>query len=80
MHSFPLTITAVNKVYFSGDARSVTCPGTEGELTVLKGHEPLVSVLKEGEIIVRDEDSNEKSFNIKKGILEVHRGGVVVLV
>jgi F-type H+-transporting ATPase subunit epsilon len=78
MHSFPFSIAAVDQVYFEGEVRSVTCPGSEGELTVLKDHEPFVSVLKSGTVVVCAE-GDDKVFDIKKGILEVHRGGAVIL-
>ena len=78
MNTFPLTITAVDKVYFDGEARAVTCPGSEGEMTILANHEPFVSVLKGGMVIVHDL-GGKKEFQIEKGILEVHRGGTVIL-
>lgn len=79
MNLFPLTIVTVDTVYFDGDAMSITCPGSEGELTVLRNHEPFVSVLKKGNVRVRDKEGKEKVFEIEKGILEVYRGGVAIL-
>lgn len=75
---FPLTIAAVDKVYFEGDALSLTVPGSEGEMTVLKDHQSFVSALKAGRIIVRTNEE-DREFQIEKGILEVHKGGAVVL-
>ncbi len=38
---------------FDGKARSVTLPTQEGEVTVLASHMPMVSVLVDGEILIR---------------------------
>jgi len=78
MKTFPLTIATVDETYFEGEAESITLPGSEGELTVLKDHESFVSVLKQGSITVRT-SGESKEFQIEKGILEVHKGGTVVL-
>ncbi|HEY4502365.1 MAG TPA: F0F1 ATP synthase subunit epsilon [Candidatus Paceibacterota bacterium] len=77
--SFHTTIATVDTVYFDGMSISVTCPGSEGELTVLKDHEPFVAVLKAGIITVHCENKKTEIFEIESGILEVHRGGVVIL-
>ena len=77
--TFTLTIAKVNEQLFSGEAISVNLPGTEGQMTVLAGHEPLVSLLKEGTITVQAE-SGIREFVIKKGVLEISNNHVTVLV
>lgn len=78
MHTFPITIAALDEVKYFGEAESVTCPGQEGELTILKDHEPLVTTLKEGKITVhKGEETFE--FETKKGTLEVSKEGVTIL-
>lgn len=80
MRSFPLTIATASKTHFEGEATSLTVPGSEGELTILKDHESLVSLLKPGTITARVSENEEpQTFDVEKGILEVHKGGVVVL-
>jgi len=77
--TFTLTISKVNELLFQGEARSVTIPGSEGEMTLLSGHEPLITMLKSGTITVREAEGN-KEFSIQKGILETSNGQVTVLV
>ncbi len=74
-----LVIAKVNEVLYSGEAESVTLPGAEGELTVLGHHEPLVTTLKEGVIIVRAAGEADKTFAIIGGVLEVHAEGATVI-
>lgn len=77
-NTFPLTIAAVDTTFFEGEAESVTVPATEGEMTVLKNHESFVTVLKEGKVVVRTQEG-EQEFAILEGMLEVHKGGAVIL-
>jgi F-type H+-transporting ATPase subunit epsilon len=74
-----LVIAKVDKVYYDGEAASVTLPGSEGELTVLQHHEPLITTLKAGRITVRINDGEEHTFEIEKGLLEVRSDGATVI-
>lgn len=78
-NTFKLTISKVNEQLFSGDALSVNVPGTEGEMTILANHEPLITILKNGVITVQT-NIESKSFTIEKGLLETSNGQVTVLV
>ncbi|MCF7815975.1 MAG: F0F1 ATP synthase subunit epsilon [Candidatus Pacebacteria bacterium] len=76
---FRLTISKINEQLFSGEANSITLPGTEGVLTILAHHESLVSLLKEGTIHVRTGEEIT-TFQISKGLLETSNNQVTVLV
>lgn len=73
-----VTIAKVHENLFSGEADSLTAPTTEGVVTILPKHEPLVANLKEGELIVRSKDG-EKKFNVTDGVLEVSNNQATVL-
>lgn len=77
--TFALTIAHVSELLYSGNAHSVTVPGSEGELTLLPQHEPLISALKKGTITVRDA-GEPRTFSIERGILETSNGQVTILV
>ncbi len=72
-------IAKPNGVLFSGEAVSITAPGSAGELTVLEHHIPLVTTLKEGRITVRKKGEEEQVFEIHRGILEVTGESATVL-
>ena len=75
-----LLIAKVNETLFDGDTYSVRAPGEAGEMTILAEHMPLVSPLKPGTIYVRKEkDAPEQEFATTAGVLEVHGGGVTIL-
>ena len=76
---FRLTISKVDELLFGGEALSVTLPGTEGELTLLAHHEPLITLLGRGTITVHTE-AEVREFRIERGVCETSHGQVTVLV
>lgn len=76
-----LIIAKVNEVLFEGGAHSLTAPGGAGEMTVLAGHEPLITTLKKGDLRVHLAPGDEpKIFAVDGGVLEVSpRGATVIL-
>jgi len=77
--TFTLTISRVDEMLFSGAAHSITLPGEKGQLTVLAQHEPIITLLRNGSIIVRTSEG-EETFSIGKGICEVSNNQVTILV
>jgi F-type H+-transporting ATPase subunit epsilon len=63
---------------FDGNARSVTLPTQEGELTVLASHMPMVSVLVDGEILIRTAE-RDVWIAVSGGFLETGVEVVTVL-
>ena len=48
MATLHFELVAPERVLFSGEVEAVLLPGTEGDLTVLPGHAPLMATLKTG--------------------------------
>ncbi len=69
-----LKILSLEGSLFEGEADQITLPGKDGEITVLKGHIPVITMLKEGVI-----KTPEKSFDILGGFAEITGEKVVVL-
>lgn len=78
--TFPLLVFAIDREIFVGKAESVSVPGVDGALQILADHVPLISQLKEGDMIIKGEDGMEKKLPILGGVLEVKEKEVVVLV
>lgn len=77
--TFHLVIASVGEQVFNGSVFSATFPGTDGELTVLADHEPLVTTLSGGVITVRAEGTEAREFTVKSGVLEFSGNKAVVL-
>jgi F-type H+-transporting ATPase subunit epsilon len=74
-----LEILTPEKKFFSGEVESVLMPGTDGKFEILKGHAPLISSLKSGEIRVR-QNSKDTIITINGGFVEVLNDKVNVMV
>lgn len=79
MSEFMLDIVAVERVVFSKSVQSLVAPGVEGELGILPHHAHLMTMLKPGELRVKESDE-EFSLAISGGFLEVWPDRVIVLV
>ena len=85
-----LEIVSPEKTIFSGEAKSVHLPGSEGHFQVLNNHAPIVSTLKKGEILIDGVDNQESdslvfsngkaSLEIKSGVVEMKKNKLIILV
>jgi F-type H+-transporting ATPase subunit epsilon len=74
-----LEIFTPEKELFSGEAKSVTLPGVGGSIGILDRHAPLITVLKKGDIVIRDGNQEETTFPVNGGVVEVQNSVVLVL-
>ena len=65
---------------FSGTAVMVSVPGAEGELGVLPRHASIVARLKAGEVRVKLEGGEVRSFATSEGHFKMQRDRALVLV
>lgn len=77
--TFHLILASVGETRFDGAAVSVTVPGSQGEMTVLPHHEPIVTTLKAGTVRVRVSGGETKEFPIEGGMLECSGERAVIL-
>ena len=71
-------IAKVGQSLFGGEARSLSIPGSEGDMTILPHHAPLITALRKGTVTVTTE-SETQSFEIEKGLVEISNNEVIVL-
>jgi len=67
-----LGVYSLEKVLFQGEASEVNCNTRMGEITILDGHEPLISVLAEGTMKIVDENRKDHYIRANSGFLEVN--------
>lgn len=72
-----VVIAKVTEILFDGEARAVTLPGADGQMTVLSRHMPLITTLKKGEIVVHAD--TDKTIPVESGVLEVRPDGATVI-
>ena len=55
------------RVVFAGEVRSVLLPGLEGDMTILPGHQPLVTGLHPGIVFAIDADGTGRRAYVRGG-------------
>jgi F-type H+-transporting ATPase subunit epsilon len=78
MPTIKLEIVTAERQVFSDDVTAIIAEGTEGQMTVLPKHAPLITMLAPGELIVRKE-GDEQYMVISGGFMEVMPEKVIVL-
>lgn len=64
----------------SEDVYMVTVPGSEGDFAVLEGHAPLMSTIRDGEVLVqKSANTAPEAIAIRGGFAEVNAKGLTVL-
>ncbi|MDR3346077.1 MAG: F0F1 ATP synthase subunit epsilon [Campylobacteraceae bacterium] len=79
MNTIKLEIVTPEGLIFSGVAKSVTFPGSEGEFGVLPSHASLLTSLKVGVIDIELEDDKKESIAINWGFVKVEETKITVL-
>lgn len=73
-----LQIITAEREVFSGQVDALNAPGLEGQLGILPGHAPLMTILQPGELTVRT-DGAESYLALSGGYLEVLGNQVIIL-
>ena len=79
MATFTFELVAPERVIFSGDVDAVVLPATEGDMTVLPGHAPMMTALKTGFLIITDRPGNGRRVLVRGGFADVNQNGLTVL-
>ncbi|MFC2015085.1 F0F1 ATP synthase subunit epsilon [Chloroflexota bacterium] len=78
MSGIMLDIVTAERVVYSEEVDIIIAPGIEGELGILPGHTPLITMLQAGELKVK-QAGQESSLAISGGFLEVRPDRVILL-
>ncbi len=73
-----LKIITPEKVAYEGEADQITLPTQDGEITVLANHIPLISAMKHGELIIKN-NGKEIPMAVWGGFIEVKNSGITIL-
>ncbi len=76
---FKFEIISPEKIIFADEAKMVTLPSYEGDMSILKNHISIITFLKPGIIKVQQNDGNIKEFFVQDGTVEYFNDDLVVL-
>ena len=74
-----LEIITPDATVFDGEANLVQLPGYDGSFEILKNHAPMISILKKGNIKIKEENGEIRNIEINGGVLEVHDDKILIL-
>ncbi len=76
--TFTFELVSPEKVLLAGEAEQVLLPGSEGDMTILPGHAPLISTLRPGVIDVVFAGSKARVF-VRQAFAQVEPDRLTVL-
>ena len=77
--NFKLEIISPEKIIFSDNAKIATLPSYEGDMSILKNHISVITLLRPGIIKVQKNDENFEDFFVQDGTVEYFNDSLVVL-
>lgn len=69
-----------DSVLYEGTATLIQLPGTGGLFELLENHAPIISSLAAGKIRLQAEGTEEKTFDIKAGVVKGQQNEILILV
>jgi F-type H+-transporting ATPase subunit epsilon len=79
MAAFPFELVSPERLLFTGEVESVVVPGSEGEMTVMKDHAPLMTTLKPGIVTVNEAAGRSQRLFVRGGFADVAPTGLTIL-
>ena len=76
--SFSVEIISPDKLILKSDTTEVTIPSYEGQMGILKDHVPLITFLRPGLILIK-QNSGEKTFFVEDGTIEFSNNNLLIL-
>ncbi len=73
-----LQIITPEKVAYKDKADQITLPTEDGEITIMANHIPLISTMKHGELVIKN-DGKEIPMAVCNGFVEVRGNRVVIM-
>ena len=78
-NNFKIEIISPEKIIFSDEAKMVTLPSYEGDMSILKNHISIITFLRPGIVKVQKKDGNFEKFFVQDGTVEYFNDSLVVL-
>lgn len=78
MSTMRLDIVTPDATVFSDEVTFILAKGVEGDLGILPQHMPLVTLLKDGPVTIKQED-REQVVHLRGAFLEVRKDRVTIL-
>lgn len=79
MAELDVDLVATDRRVWSGRARVVSAPASEGEIGILAGHSPLLSILRAGVVRVTPTSGTPVEYGVTGGFISVDSDQVTIV-
>ena len=79
METLQCNVVSTKETIYSGEISMLIATGVEGEVGILPGHIPFITLLKPGTMQIKTSNGNDEMVYISGGVLEVQPHLVTVL-
>jgi F-type H+-transporting ATPase subunit epsilon len=79
MATLTFELVSPERILFSGAVDAVVLPASEGDMTILPGHAPVMTALKTGFLVITDRPGNGRRVLVRGGFADVSQTGLTVL-
>lgn len=79
MATFNFELVSPERVLFSDAVDAVVLPASEGDMTVLPGHAPMMTTLKTGFLIIGNGAGAGRRVLVRGGFADINQNGLTVL-
>jgi F-type H+-transporting ATPase subunit epsilon len=79
LNELDVEIVAEDRFVWSGPAQSVSARTIDGEIGILPGHTPLLAVLGDGQVVVRQSNGATVTAHAEGGFFSVDNDRVVIV-
>ena len=77
--AFKFELVSPERLLVSQQVESVVIPGTEGEMTVMANHAPVMTTVKPGVVTVKTMDGREERYVVFGGFADILPSGCTLL-
>ncbi len=80
MSKLTIQLVTPERTVLSEEVVSLSCPTTDGRITILPGHTPLIASLVSGELIARNSGNNDEHFiHVAGGFVEIKPNNEIII-
>ncbi len=79
MPKMNLQLVTPERTVLAEEVVSLICPTTEGQITILPGHAPIIATLTSGELVAKNGGENH-NIHVAGGFVQVQNGGQEIII
>ena len=72
-------VVSPDRIVFEGEASAVVAPAWDGQVGILRGHAPMLTLIGSGEMTIDRPSGGSDSLYVAAGVLKVERDRVTLL-